>query len=169
MTGHSCAQCRAHYTSPADSCESRFDSLLALDHSRQEPWGSRHGSAFAAFVLQHPAGRSREMLERCWTLLYRIWIAGEDSRAVAHALRRIEDGYLEPSKRAAPSGEHAYHSVVPRYDRGPGRLRGRFLPATARGLVSSDAPGAWRAPGPSIASRFRQTRCLALTVQGLSF
>jgi hypothetical protein len=97
MTGHSCAQCRAHYTSPADSCESRFDSLLALDHSRQEPWGSRHGSAFAAFVLQHPAGRSREMLERCWTLLYRIWIAGEDSRAVAHALRRIEDGYLEPS------------------------------------------------------------------------
>lgn len=94
--GNTCPQCGAVYRSSADSCECRFDSLLALDHSRQEPWGSRHGSAFAAFVLQHSAGRSREMLERCWMLLYRIWVGGEDPRAVAHSLRRIENGELDP-------------------------------------------------------------------------
>lgn len=97
MTGNTCPQCGAVYRSAADSCQSRFDTLLALDHSRQEPWGSRHGSAFAAFVLQHAAGQSREMLERCWMLLHRIWVGGEDPRAVAYALRRIENGELEPS------------------------------------------------------------------------
>ena len=97
MTGDACRQCGAVYGSPDDSCQSRFDRLLALDHSRQEPWGSRHGSAFAAFVLQHPAGRSRQMLERCWLLLYRIWVAGEDPRSVADALRRIGNGDMDTS------------------------------------------------------------------------
>ena len=95
MTGHACSQCGARYESPEDSCESRFNSLLALDHSRREPWGSRHGSAFAAFALQHPAGRSRDALARCWQLLYRIWVAGEDPQAVTHALRRIQNGGLD--------------------------------------------------------------------------
>jgi uncharacterized protein DUF5946 len=95
MTGHACPQCGAHYESSDDSCEGRFDTLIALDHSRQEPWGSRHGSAFAAFALQHPAGRSREALERCWTLLYRIWVAGDDPHAVAQALRQIQNGGLD--------------------------------------------------------------------------
>ena len=95
MTGHACPQCGARYESPDDSCESHFDALLALDHSRREPWGSRHGSAFAAFALQHPAGRSRAALDRCWVLLYRIWVAGEDPQAVAHALRRIQNGDLD--------------------------------------------------------------------------
>lgn len=98
--GNSCPQCGGVLESPDESCASRFDTLLALDHSRQEPWGSRHGSAFAAFALQHPAGRSREALERCWTLLYRIWIAGEDAQAVAHALRRIPKG--DPGHSAEP-------------------------------------------------------------------
>lgn len=92
MTGHACPQCGARYESSDDSCESRFDTLLALDHSRQEPWGSRHGSAFAAFALQHPVGRAREALETCWTLLYRIWVAGDDPQALAFALRRIHSG-----------------------------------------------------------------------------
>src|ERR1051326_7998235 len=50
-----CVECGAEYESDEDSCVARFDRLLALDHSRQEPWGSRHGQAFAAFALQHPA------------------------------------------------------------------------------------------------------------------
>ena len=98
--GNSCPQCGGVLESPADSCASRFDALLALDHSRQEPWGSRHGSAFAAFALQHPAGRSHEALERCWTLLYRIWITGEDPQAVAQSLRRIPNG--DPDHTAVP-------------------------------------------------------------------
>lgn len=43
-----------------------------LDHSRQEPWGSRHGQVFAAFQLQHSAAlepvASRPLL--AGTLLY---------------------------------------------------------------------------------------------------
>ena len=92
MTEHVCPQCGARYQSSDDSCNARFDSILALDHARQEPWGSRHGRAFAAFALQHPAGRSREALERCWTLLHRIWIAGDDPQAVARVLRRMNEG-----------------------------------------------------------------------------
>jgi hypothetical protein len=91
MTGHSCDQCGARYE-PDDGCRQRFELLLALDHSRQEPWGSRHGSAFAAFTLQHPVGQAREVLERCWLLLYRIWVAGDDPLAVTQALRQAQAG-----------------------------------------------------------------------------
>jgi hypothetical protein len=104
-----CAQCGAKYESAGDSCQQRFSQLLALDHSRQEPWGSRHGSAFAVYTLQHPAGQARAVLERCWLLLYRIWIAGDDSRSVADLLRRANAGaplYLTapplPPDAAAP-------------------------------------------------------------------
>ena len=49
-----CNECGARYGNSTDSCVVRFDQLLALDHSRREPWGSRHGLAFAVFALQHP-------------------------------------------------------------------------------------------------------------------
>jgi hypothetical protein len=92
MTGHSCDQCGARYESPDDGCRQRFEQLLALDHSRQEPWGSRHGSAFAAFTLQHPVGQAREVLERCWLLLDRIWVAGDEPVVVTEALRHVQSG-----------------------------------------------------------------------------
>jgi hypothetical protein len=100
-SGNVCAQCGARYADPDDSCEHRFSALLALDHSRQEPWGSRHGSAFSAFTLQHPKGKSREALERCWTLLQRVWIAGDDPQYVAQVLRRAEAG-VAPSWSVPP-------------------------------------------------------------------
>lgn len=101
MTGHTCDQCGARYETGADGCRQRFEALLALDHSRQEPWGSRHGSAFAAFTLQHPVGQARESLERCWLLLYRIWVAGDDHLAVSESLRRAQGG--SPLHLSAPS------------------------------------------------------------------
>jgi hypothetical protein len=60
----------------ADSCGARFNSLLSLDHSRQEPWGSRHGQAFAAFALQHPQEFGTS-LDRAWVALYRIYVGGD--------------------------------------------------------------------------------------------
>ena len=96
MSGHVCPQCGASYENAGDSCAERFNALLALDHSRQEPWGSRHGSSFAAYTLQHPAGQARESLARCWTLLQRIWVAGEDPSFVASTLRRMEEGAPAP-------------------------------------------------------------------------
>ena len=90
--GPTCPQCGAAYQRDSDSCAQRFAALLALDHSRQEPWGSRHGSAFAAYTLQHPVGQSRALLERCWTLLQRIWVAGDEPQFVARTLRGVEYG-----------------------------------------------------------------------------
>lgn len=64
------------YSDADDSCAVRFAALLALDHSRREPWGSRHGQAFAAFALQHPATHA-ESLDRAWAVLTRIYVDGE--------------------------------------------------------------------------------------------
>jgi hypothetical protein len=81
-------------------CAERFAILLALDHSRQEPWGSRHGLAFAAYTLQHPASQSREALERCWLMLCRVYVAGDDRMDVARGLRAF--GGRSPTHWSAP-------------------------------------------------------------------
>ena len=108
MLEHTCEQCGARYESLDDSCAERFSQLLAFDHSRKEPWGSRHGSAFAAYTLQHPAGLPRGALERCWVMLYRIWIAGDDPEYVARTLRH---GGGRPSWHVPPLPAEA---VLPR-------------------------------------------------------
>ncbi|WP_026400446.1 DUF5946 family protein [Actinomadura rifamycini] len=36
-------------------CDDLFQELLALDHSRREPWGPLHGVSVACFVYQHPS------------------------------------------------------------------------------------------------------------------
>lgn len=82
-----CPQCGATFAEPGVSCASRFDRLLALDHSRTEPWGTRHGLAFAAFTLQHAFGKPREALERAYVMLYRVYEFGDDRMKVAGALR----------------------------------------------------------------------------------
>jgi Family of unknown function (DUF5946) len=82
-----CDQCGAAITSNA-SCAERFDVLLALDHSRTEPWGSRHGLAFAVFTLQHSRGVSPEAVQRCWEMLHRVYVLDEDRSKVANDLRR---------------------------------------------------------------------------------
>lgn len=47
-----CEECGAP-TNEA-TCAELFDRLLALDHSRQQPWGSLHGEAVACYFSQHP-------------------------------------------------------------------------------------------------------------------
>jgi hypothetical protein len=81
-----CSECGARYSSSSDSCAARFDQLLALDHSRREPWGSRHGQAFAAFALQHPI-RHRASVDSAWTSLYRIYCLGHRPTRVFGELR----------------------------------------------------------------------------------
>lgn len=36
------------------TCGELFDTLLALDHSRRQPWGGVHGEVVACYFLQHP-------------------------------------------------------------------------------------------------------------------
>jgi len=80
LTG-ACPECGAIYTEADDSCAVRFAALLALDHSRREPWGSRHGHAFAAFALRHPATHAPS-LDRAWAVLTRIYVDGEQPKRV---------------------------------------------------------------------------------------
>jgi hypothetical protein len=95
-----CEQCGAPLGEPAVTCDERFATLLALDHSRQEPWGSRHGLAFAAYTLQHGAGQPAHVLERCWLMLCRVHVAGDEPMRVARGLRA--HGGRAPQDWAAP-------------------------------------------------------------------
>lgn len=102
-----CGECGARYASDGGSCAERFERLLALDHSRQEPWGSRHGQAFAAFVLQHPTTHAASV-ERAWAALYRIYVHGEPPRAVFASFRgRAEDERLRQVPALPPAGAEA--------------------------------------------------------------
>ena len=86
MSTMPCAECRATFLDTGDSCASRFAVLLGLDHSRQEPWGSRHGQAFAAFALQHPTVYPQS-LDHAWASLFQIYVAQADPSYVFATLR----------------------------------------------------------------------------------
>ena len=96
-----CSECGAAYADETDSCAARFDQLLALDHSRREPWGSRHGQAFAAFALQHPA-RFAGSLDAAWAALYRIYCLNELPAAVFAGLRAAAAGNMRTSPPLPP-------------------------------------------------------------------
>jgi hypothetical protein len=97
---HACPECGATYTDADDSCAVRFAALLALDHSRREPWGSRHGQAFAAFALQHPATHAAS-LDRAWAVLSRIYVDGEPPKRVFDRLVSLRGG-MPPEWHAPP-------------------------------------------------------------------
>lgn len=81
-----CPECGARYADSSDSCAARFAMLLALDHSHREPWGSRHGQAFAAFALQH-AAQYASSLDTAWAALYRVYIDRVPTAEVFASLR----------------------------------------------------------------------------------
>ena len=85
MVTDRCDQCGGQVV--GGSCADHFATLLALDHSREEPWGSRHGLAFAAFSLQHSGGAADSAIERWWQMLRRVYELGEDRQYVARTLR----------------------------------------------------------------------------------
>ena len=83
-----CQECGGRYDIADDDCFARFDRLLALDHSREEPWGSRHGLAFAAFALQHPLNpRFSPSLDAAWLALCSVYVIGKAPSFVFRALR----------------------------------------------------------------------------------
>lgn len=94
-----CDQCGAALAGGV-SCKERFDELLALDHSRAEPWGSRHGLAFAVFTLQHSRDASPGMIQRCVEMLRRVYADGEDVANVVAGMRLRHD---EPNAQADAS------------------------------------------------------------------
>jgi len=102
-----CDQCGARYPDEERSCRSRFDVLLALDHSRSEPWGSRHALAFGVFALQHSRDHDRRVLERAWTILWSVYVAGHDISWVVSLIRKTgeapEAEGIPPLPEVAPT------------------------------------------------------------------
>lgn len=101
-----CDECGARYVDPVDSCAHRFDLLLALDHSRVEPWGSRHGLAFAVFALQHPTRFPAETGSRAFELLTRVVERGDDLDLVVREMRTrgpaAEGTDMPPRRNGSP-------------------------------------------------------------------
>jgi hypothetical protein len=109
-TAQHCGECGAYYERDDDSCATRFAHLLALDHSRREPWGSRHGQAFCAYALQHP-GRHATSLDAAWSALYRIYVLGVDPAEVFESLRNNATG--RPDGRSAVPHRPATRRAMP--------------------------------------------------------
>lgn len=63
-----CPECGAPVS--LRSCDDLFQELLALDHSRQAPWGPLHGIVVACFFLQHPSRRPAAARPFYWALLH---------------------------------------------------------------------------------------------------
>lgn len=113
MSGAHCPECGAQYPDAADSCTARFDTLLALDHSRQEPWGSRHGLAFAVFALQHAARYPTASHARAHELLTRVLMRGEPLEGVIEEFRRRPDpSETERNPAVPPLAAHAPFAVT---------------------------------------------------------
>lgn len=96
-----CAECGARYPSGRVECVDHFNELLALDHSRTEPWGSRHGIAFSVFALQHPSQYPRNVRAGAWRMLQRVYVLGADRMVVAAEMRAVA-GKLPPSDALPP-------------------------------------------------------------------
>lgn len=77
MPSFTCTQCGATYAHADPTCAQRWHALLALDHSRQAPWGPLHGLAFATWTLQHWHGVEAAVLDTCWRLLVEIVVTGD--------------------------------------------------------------------------------------------
>lgn len=136
-----CPDCGARYAQPTDSCQGRFDTLLALDHSHREPWGSRHALAFATYALQHPSGHSRATRAYAHELLRRVAERGEPLAAVVADFRARQvkpsdavDATAVPPMPAqyavtiADLGDFAAETYVPALE--------RWVAATIEGLQS---------------------------------
>jgi uncharacterized protein DUF5946 len=86
----SCAECGA------PSCTELFHALLALDHSRQPPWGPLHSVSVACYQLQHSSQLPADRGAAAWTLLRAYLdggldevtqLVGQARRANSHRVR----------------------------------------------------------------------------------
>lgn len=105
-----CADCGATYDAPGDSCQQRFDALLALDHSRREPWGSRHAIAFAVFAVQHPSLHTDATRVFALELLRRVFVDGEPLEQVVADFRSQQ---RSPRTLVSPSTVPAVRGPFP--------------------------------------------------------
>ncbi|MGI6877129.1 DUF5946 family protein [Amycolatopsis sp. 3B14] len=97
-----CAECGG-----AGPCEELFHVVLALDHSRREPWGPLHGVTVACFLLQHPSRVPERDRGRNWAIV----------RAFADGGRPAVAGLTAAVRRA---NSHRARGALPEFDAPPG-------------------------------------------------
>jgi Family of unknown function (DUF5946) len=73
-----CPECGAT-VDDLGSCDDLFNTLLALDHSRQPPWGPLHAIASACFHLQHPSRLAESGRAVQWAYIQHFLRNGSDA------------------------------------------------------------------------------------------
>ncbi|MEU3372804.1 DUF5946 family protein [Streptomyces sp. NPDC006660] len=97
-----CSECGAPIP---HSCDELFHALLALDHSRQAPWGPLHGVSVSCFLLQHPSWLPADDGATAWALLRAYLEGGLDDvdQLVAQARRGNSHRVMRPVHDRTPS------------------------------------------------------------------
>ncbi|MGW4463081.1 DUF5946 family protein [Micromonospora sp. NPDC004704] len=98
-----CGQCGADGSQAV--CDELFERLLALDHSRQPPWGPLHGVAVACYFLQHPRHPLAPGDPTASLALLHAYLSGGQPAVdafVAQARRRNSHRYRGRDDRPAP-------------------------------------------------------------------
>jgi Family of unknown function (DUF5946) len=117
-------------------CDTLFQTLLALDHSRQAPWGPHHGVAVACFLVQHPARVPASARPVYWAMLHRYRRGG--LAAVGAVTERIRQLNSHRRGGRAPAAND-YPDVPPFPDTDPPV---RYLTTIADVAVDGTFPAA---------------------------
>jgi len=104
-----CEDCSAQLDTR--TCAELFLDLLALDHSRQPPWGPLHGVVTAAYFLQHPSDpRATPAQEALGLSLIHDYLQGGQAALTAAAKRaRAANNHRNATRNTAgrPRGTSA--------------------------------------------------------------
>ncbi|MGY2065263.1 DUF5946 family protein [Blastococcus sp. SYSU DS0619] len=96
-----CGDCGADISSA--TCSELFLDLLAMDHSRQPPWGPLHGVVVAAFFLQHPSDPQASPSQQAFGLeLLHDYLRGGAPRLAGASKRARRDNSHRSSARRSP-------------------------------------------------------------------
>ena len=124
MNSTRCPECGAVYADPGDSCAVRFDALLALNHSRREPWGAATGRRSLPSPCSARRPTCRHLTARA--ALHRIYVGAEAPDRASETLVARRGAVLSDRIHGAAAGAANRRAVG--HEGGPRRLRAGYIP-----------------------------------------
>jgi hypothetical protein len=91
----------------AAPCAELFLRLLALDHSRAQPWGGLHAVNVACYFLQHPSLLARPQLDAQWAVVMLFLDDGLDALAARTAAAVRRNSHRHGGRHVEASGGRA--------------------------------------------------------------